>query len=86
MKIEFYLITVVHCKDGLAGRVANLILDQTCIIEKVVSIGNSLHMFTDSNSEFFEDDKTLLTEILLEIVEVVNHRHFKTNRYTRRYD
>lgn len=85
MKIDFYLITVVHCKKGFAKHVANQILEQICFFEKMMGIGDTLHIFTDSNLELLEDDKTLLTEIILKIEEVVNHRHFKTTRYTRKY-
>lgn len=85
MKIDFYLITVVHCKKGFTKQVANLILEQTCFFEKMMGIGDSLHIFTDSNLELLEDDKILLTEIILGIEEVVNHRHLKTTGYTRKY-
>ncbi len=85
MKVDFYLITVVHCKKGLAHHVANLIFEETCIFEKMVGDEDSLHIFTDSNFELIEDDKKLLTEIILELGEAVNHRHFTTNRYTNKY-
>jgi hypothetical protein len=85
MNMEFYLITVVHCKTGLAKHVADLIFDETCIFEKMIGDWDSVYIFTDSKNELFEDDKILLTEIILEIAEAVNHRHFKTNRYTSKY-
>lgn len=85
MKVDFYLITVVHCKKGLAKQVANLIFEETCIFEQMVGVGDSVHIFTDSNFELFEDDKTLLSEIISEMKEAVNHRHFKTGRYTNKY-
>lgn len=84
MKVDFYLVTVVHCHIGFARNVANLIFEETCIFEKMVGIGDSVHIFTDSNLEMFEDDKFHLSEIILGIKEAVNHRHFKTNRYLRR--
>ena len=85
MKVDFYLITVVHCKKGFAKHVANLIFEETCIFEKMVGVEDSMHIFTDSNFELFEEDKILLSEIISEIKEAVNHRHFKTNRYTNKY-
>lgn len=84
MKVDFYLVTVVHCKKGFAKRVANLIFHETCIIERLVGGGDSLHIFTDTNFELIEDDKERITEIISSIRGVVNHRHFTTNRYTRK--
>lgn len=84
MKIEFYLVTIVHCKKGFARMVANQIFEESCIFEKMEGVEDSVHIFTDSNFEIFENDKTYLTEIIRGIKEVVNHRHFTTNRYTRK--
>ena len=83
MKIEFYLVTVVHCKEGFARNVANQIFEETCIFEKMAGVEDSVYIFTDSNFEMFEKDKTYLTEIILGIKEASNHRHFTTNRYIR---
>ena len=85
MEIDFYLITVVHCKKGSAKDVANLILEETCFFEKMVGVGDSVHIFTDSNFKLFEDDKILLSEIISEIREAVNHRHFISKRYTSKH-
>lgn len=84
MRIDFYLITVVHCKNGYGEHVANLILDETCIIERLVGFDDSLHIFIDSNLELLEADKERITEIIFSINEVVNFRYFTTTRYTRR--
>lgn len=84
MKIDFYLITVVHCRTGFGERVANLIMDETCMVERLVCFGNSLHIFTDSNFELIEADKERITEIISCIKEVVNYRYFTTTRYTRK--
>lgn len=58
MKVDFYLVTVVHCHKGFARDVAKLIFEETCIFEKMAGIGDSVHIFTDSNFEMFEKDKT----------------------------
>lgn len=83
--MDFYLVTVVHCNKGRSEYVANLIYEETCIFEKMVGVGDSVHIFTDSNFELIEDDKILLSEIIFGIKEAVKHRHFKTNKYTNKY-